>query len=272
MANDTYCVYRHVSPSGKVYIGITCRVPRYRWNNGNGYPHNAYFNNAIQRYGWDNFKHEILLEGLTKEQAELAEQLFIGYYHSNEREFGYNIESGGNANGKHSAETKQKIGNGNRGKVVSAQTRARMSKAQKGHKVSQETREKLSKINTGKRHTEATKQKIAEKLRGEKSYMYGTHLSDERKAYLSKINSGKNHPRYGQPCPEKTKKKISNAHKKPVVALNRDTMQIMFVCNSIQEAAVWVGCNSGNISMCCKGKRPTAGGYAWAYADIKEVG
>ena len=32
-----WTVYRHIAPSGKVYIGITCQKPEYRWNNGNGY-------------------------------------------------------------------------------------------------------------------------------------------------------------------------------------------------------------------------------------------
>ena len=31
----SYTVYKHTSPSGKVYIGITCRKPEYRWNHGN---------------------------------------------------------------------------------------------------------------------------------------------------------------------------------------------------------------------------------------------
>lgn len=30
-------VYKHTSPSGKVYIGITGREPKLRWDNGNGY-------------------------------------------------------------------------------------------------------------------------------------------------------------------------------------------------------------------------------------------
>lgn len=33
----SYTVYKHTSPSGKVYIGITCRKPEYRWNHGKGY-------------------------------------------------------------------------------------------------------------------------------------------------------------------------------------------------------------------------------------------
>ena len=32
-----YTVYKHISPSGKVYIGITKRKPEYRWNKGKSY-------------------------------------------------------------------------------------------------------------------------------------------------------------------------------------------------------------------------------------------
>lgn len=55
-----YCVYKHTSPSNKVYIGITSQEPERRWKNGNGYKKNLYFTKAIKKYGWDNFAHEIL--------------------------------------------------------------------------------------------------------------------------------------------------------------------------------------------------------------------
>ena len=58
--NKKFCVYKHVSPSHKVYIGITSRKPKKRWVNGEGYSNNDYFTKAIKKYGWDNFKHEIL--------------------------------------------------------------------------------------------------------------------------------------------------------------------------------------------------------------------
>lgn len=29
-----WSLYRHITPSGKVYIGITSQKPEYRWNNG----------------------------------------------------------------------------------------------------------------------------------------------------------------------------------------------------------------------------------------------
>lgn len=92
-----YCVYKHTSPSGKVYIGITCQKPEKRWNNGNGYKHNEYFWRAIQKYGWDNFEHEILFSDLSKEEAQVKEKNLINKYKSNIPEFGYNISSGGEA-------------------------------------------------------------------------------------------------------------------------------------------------------------------------------
>ena len=47
-----YCVYKHTSPNGMVYIGITRQNPIKRWMNGKGYSYNTYFYNAILKYGW----------------------------------------------------------------------------------------------------------------------------------------------------------------------------------------------------------------------------
>ena len=55
-----YCVYRHTSPSGKVYIGQTCLKPEYRWRNGKGYKTQILFYRAIKKYGWDNISHQII--------------------------------------------------------------------------------------------------------------------------------------------------------------------------------------------------------------------
>lgn len=56
MINDNYTVYRHISPSGKVYIGITSMEPEKRWGkNGYGYRRQKYFNNAIRKYGGAKF-------------------------------------------------------------------------------------------------------------------------------------------------------------------------------------------------------------------------
>ena len=55
-----YVVYKHTSPSGKVYIGITGQDIHRRWrNNGEGYRGQLFYN-AIKKYGWENISHEIL--------------------------------------------------------------------------------------------------------------------------------------------------------------------------------------------------------------------
>ena len=67
---NEYIVYKHTTPSGKVYIGITrTTLERRCGSNGRNYSKNILFYRAIQKYGWQNIKHEILFDGLTKEQA-----------------------------------------------------------------------------------------------------------------------------------------------------------------------------------------------------------
>ena len=105
---DNYTVYKHVSPSGKQYIGITKQDVEKRWSNGEGYKHCSYFYNAIQKYGWDNFEHIILKKNLTLEQANYWESYYIALYHSNNRLYGYNSFSGGN-NSIPNAETRKKM-------------------------------------------------------------------------------------------------------------------------------------------------------------------
>ena len=89
---NSYIVYKHTSPSSKVYIGITRFDPKYRWlNNGRGYKTQTTFFNAIIKYGWINFKHEILYKNLSEEQALDKEEELIQQYKSYDRRYGYNI-------------------------------------------------------------------------------------------------------------------------------------------------------------------------------------
>ena len=41
----------HIFPNNKKYIGITKQTPEKRWENGKGYKHNNYIQNAINKYG-----------------------------------------------------------------------------------------------------------------------------------------------------------------------------------------------------------------------------
>lgn len=106
-----YTVYMHITPSKKIYIGVTARNVKERWRNGKGYFHNKHFFNAIQKYGWDNIEHKILFENLTQEEAYAKEIELIKKYKSNNNMFGYNLSSGGEKSAfgtKWSEETRQK--------------------------------------------------------------------------------------------------------------------------------------------------------------------
>lgn len=134
-----FCVYKHTSPHGKIYIGQTKQNPKFRWRNGEGYKHNQYFYKAIQKYGWNNFKHEIVCSNLTGKEADWLEKYLISYYDSSNRNYGYNIEGGGNNKKTISDETKLKqskahVGqvSGRKGKKLSDETKGKISVARKG--------------------------------------------------------------------------------------------------------------------------------------------
>ena len=112
-------VYQHISPNGKVYVGITSKPrPNDRWESGTGYARCPHFEHAIKKYGWDNIKHEILLTGVSKSEAVYAEKYLIKWYKSHGNS--YNITDGGDGcqGMKLSEETKRKISFGNKGKNI----------------------------------------------------------------------------------------------------------------------------------------------------------
>ena len=144
---NTYCVYKHTAPNGKIYIGITRQNPLARWCNGFGYKNNAHFWNAIVKYGWDNFSHEILFDGLTKAEACEHEKRLIAESRSNDPAQGYNISSGGEHAGAgvpKSEETRENISRALRGRKLSSEHVKRSTAAHIGIKRSDETRQRMS--------------------------------------------------------------------------------------------------------------------------------
>lgn len=118
MKNNNYKVYAHINRiNNKIYIGITKQKVIDRWGkNGNRYKDSKYFWNAINKYGWDNFEHEIIAEHLTKDEACNFEITLIKILNSQDDTCGYNISKGGDGGGYE----------------VSKETRKKMSKAKKG--------------------------------------------------------------------------------------------------------------------------------------------
>lgn len=146
-----YCVYRHISPCGKVYVGITSQNPVRRWNGGMGYKYNQHFMSAITKYGWENFTHEILFDGLTKEEACEKEIELIEFHKSNDRNFGYNHSSGGEHPGKGcypGEETRKKLSAAHKGRRFTEEHRRKIGEANRRRKLSQETKARIGKANS----------------------------------------------------------------------------------------------------------------------------
>ena len=66
---DKYLVYKHTTPSGKVYIGITKRKAEERWLEGRGYKYNKHFSSAAA----DTF----LNRGISEAMEEVMEENII---------------------------------------------------------------------------------------------------------------------------------------------------------------------------------------------------
>lgn len=146
-----WCVYVHISPSNKYYVGITSQKPTNRWRSGKGYRSNRYFSNAIEKYGWENIQHEVVASNLTETEAKNFEKILIQKLRSNNAEFGYNITAGGDGT----------VGVSHYGNTNPFY---------------------------GKRHTEEAKKKMSEFHKGctgELNHFFGKHHSEDTKLLLS---------------------------------------------------------------------------------------
>ena len=129
-----WCIYKHTSKtSGKVYIGQTNNI-NVRWKPG-AYRNCAKFYAAIQKYGWDDFEHEILEDNLTLEEANQRETYYIQLYDSINN--GYNLNTGGD-NHLASEETRNKMSQTRKGVPHSPEHNLAISKALTGYKQTEE--------------------------------------------------------------------------------------------------------------------------------------
>ena len=116
-----YCLTNTIT--GEKYIGVTKQKMYDRLKAGKGYKPNTKINQAILKYGWINFKYNILFETESKEIAGMVEAKYIKKYDTINN--GYNILTGGfkNFTGyKPSEETKRKTSEVQKGKHYSPET------------------------------------------------------------------------------------------------------------------------------------------------------
>lgn len=181
-----YTVYQHKNKlNGKMYFGITSRNPIERWgSNGTNYKSTPHFYFAIQKYGWDNFEHNILRENLTKEEACSIEKELISKHKTQDRRFGYNVLEGGQAPAL-PKEVREKmsvsmLGNKNGfGHPCSEKKKKKISDAQKGKKLSDEHKSKLSEA-AKKRHVPCSE---------DKKKVLSQNYPNKRKIYCVETNT-----------------------------------------------------------------------------------
>lgn len=146
--------------------------PLTRWQSGHGYKGNSYFTRAINKYGWENFSHEILFDNLTEEEAKQKEISLIAKHKSNQREYGFNISSGGESKAGTTISERQKeiIRAANIGKIVSEETREKLRKASKRTWANPSHAEHMREINLGENNPQFGKKRTDEEkiMRGAK--------------------------------------------------------------------------------------------------------
>lgn len=113
-----YKVYILTLVDGRVYIGMTRQTLSMRCRKG-GYKVGTVIGDAINEYGMDAFKVGVIADNLTKAEAELIEKEMIASYDSTHPDKGFNVALGGNIPGRHSAITRQKMSDGQKGRKLS---------------------------------------------------------------------------------------------------------------------------------------------------------
>lgn len=131
-----YTIYLLTSPSGKKYCGYTSQSINHRWNNGNGYKKCPAMWNAIQKYGWENFKKEIIFQTTNQNLAFEKEKEIIAKLNLQNPDYGYNIDKGGRPHGGAdylTDEGRKKISDANKKRWANPEYRAKMCEKSRQH-------------------------------------------------------------------------------------------------------------------------------------------
>lgn len=251
-----YYIYKHTSPSGKTYIGQTVN-PRKRWEgsgtnyknkNKDGSYSQPVFARAIDKYGWDNFTHEIILELDTKSETDYAEKYLIKWYKLHK--ISYNITDGGEGvcGISHSMSEEQRKAQSERLKIFHPM---------KGKHHTPEAMAKIIYANQHRTYTEEQKKAIAEKI-GAASL--GRRHTEESKAKMSEYR--KQHPETW----------IGGWNKKEVYQydLNGNYMASYISASEASISLVEKEC-CGDIFKCIEGKVASAFGFVWRDTKVNHI-
>lgn len=272
MEENKFCLYIHEFPNGKVYIGVTSESPNKRWHSdGSGYKRQDVIWREIERYGWDNIIHDILAVDLTKDEAERLEKEWIAYYDSTNHDYGYNIQAGGflkygynHSEDTKAAMSKKMTGEGNPfyGKKHTQATKNIISKKNKGKYIGG----KSKRAKPVYQMDISTKEIIAE---FDCASTASRELNIERK-HISACCNGKRISAGGfswQFIDEPHPYQGNWSSMKSVCQIDLDTGNIIKEFMTMRQAVNELGVPQDMIKKCCDGKRRSAYGFAWSYAD-----
>lgn len=297
----SYLIYKHTSPSGKIYIGQTSfKNPIQRWRQGGkGYlkinEYGQYLQpamaNAINKYPWDQWKHEIIDCADTHEEADNLEEYYISFYKSNNKNYGYNITSGGGGhNGQSpSIETRKKISESVKKLWENEDYRKNQEIKHKGITHSKESIEKARRANLGKKRTQETKDKLRQlKLRSIVQFnLQGNFINEYECAKDAALILNCSITSITNSCKGITKKckdyifiykdeytaellknRINNLNvNNRGKSIDQYTIGGVFIntYKSIKYASKSLGISNTNISNCLRGVNKSAGGFIFKY-------
>ena len=166
-------IYKLTSPSGKSYVGQTTNLKDRKrcFYNPNKYYSGHKLDNAIKKYGIENFKYEIVIQIVESDKFKLRKKLdeleiyYIEKYDSYNN--GYNMTLGGS---------------GSKGCFQTEESRKKISNKAKGRKGSM----------TGRHLTEEQRKKVSDfaKTRtGDKNPFFGKSHSETTKKRIGTANS-----------------------------------------------------------------------------------
>lgn len=257
---NNYCIYLHRNKiNGKIYIGQTCNKPEYRWGKeGLGYQRQAFFA-AIQKYGWENFEHEILETGLSQEQANEKEIFYIQKYNSYNE--GYNATLGGK-NRKLTEEEKLKISH------FMSSTRLGKNNSQHKEVICLNNMKKFDTIKEAGEWCHTFPENISACCHGKTTYS-GLHPETKEKLFwcFADDTIDEKYQQYLKLKDEYQNKR--NYKQKKIQQFDLDG-NFINEYNNCAEAAIQVFQDSSRrkgISRCATGVRAKAYGYIWKYIE-----
>ena len=249
-----YTIYEHKNKiNGKCYIGVTKQKPIFRWKNGKGYINNKHFNNAIQKYGWDNFEHIIIMEIKDEDIAFGIEKFLIEKFDLTNPEKGYNLSEGGRQRGPARFE--------------------KMTEWQQEHKKFGEehylfkkvrcieTGDVFGSINEAERWCDSTK--VGEVCRGHRQHAGHHPQTNELLTWEFVDDDIDVTIQCHEIIPNKEKKFIGVAKKVLCIETNE-------IFNSETEACKFYGCARGTIGRACNGQRKTALKKHWKWIEEED--